>query len=266
MEVDQRSQGLRTTIAPYLGPWFVQSLGKPRHARNVERKVDELLCEHLIKHYNKISFYCVPGKVDVLPYLWHDFSYRLTYTYLLELQEAWVDGLNMARRQDLRYASRAGVTVEVSDSVNEIIELAVRSVEHSGDRFAYEHSEIQRVAAGLAASGAISCLVAREPCGRATAGILLVHGMGVTYCLLGGCDRQHMSRGSHVLAMYAGIERARLSGHRWFDFYGSELSGVEQYFRSFGGKLTPCLKLYRRPHVGNLGDERAPYRATLRSS
>jgi hypothetical protein len=47
------------------------------------------------------------------------------------------------------------------------------------------------------------------------------------------------------MAMFACIRHARDLGLEVYDFEGSMVPGIEQYFRSFGGTLTPLYRVVK---------------------
>ena len=47
------------------------------------------------------------------------------------------------------------------------------------------------------------------------------------------------------MAMFACIRQARELGLEVFDFEGSMIPGIERYFRSFGGTLTPLYRVVK---------------------
>ena len=59
------------------------------------------------------------------------------------------------------------------------------------------------------------------------------------YYLLGGVDKKSGIQGVNNLLVQKSIEKAKSLGCTIFDFEGSMLKGVEKFFRSFGGTLTP---------------------------
>jgi hypothetical protein len=77
------------------------------------------------------------------------------------------------------------------------------------------------------------------------------------YNLLGGADPQLRTSGASSLLMWESIVRAR-ERTDVFDFEGSMLQPVERFFRSFGARQTPYLRVSR-------ADARAKAAFALRS-
>ena len=62
----------------------------------------------------------------------------------------------------------------------------------------------------------------------------------IGYYLLGGYDPKESHHGASAIAMWEAIKFTKEElGLNQFDFEGSMIQPVEQFFRKFGGKLTP---------------------------
>lgn len=65
------------------------------------------------------------------------------------------------------------------------------------------------------------------------------------YYVLGGVDDEHGAAAAAPMALFTCIRHARDHGLEVFDSEGSMVPGIEQYFRSFGGTLTPLHRVVR---------------------
>jgi CelD/BcsL family acetyltransferase involved in cellulose biosynthesis len=72
-----------------------------------------------------------------------------------------------------------------------------------------------------------------------------IHDAQRAYYMLGGVDEEHGAAAAAPMAMFACIRHARDLGLEVYDFEGSMVPGIEQYFRSFGGTLTPLYRVVK---------------------
>jgi lipid II:glycine glycyltransferase (peptidoglycan interpeptide bridge formation enzyme) len=71
------------------------------------------------------------------------------------------------------------------------------------------------------------------------------------YYLFGGMDEAYGDSGAKSLLFWKAINMAS-EKNLTFNFEGSMIPGVERFFRSFGGELTPVYYIYKRKFPFNL--------------
>jgi hypothetical protein len=92
-------------------------------------------------------------------------------------------------------------------------------------------------------------LFAQDEAGRVHAVSYAVWDRNAAYYLIGGGDPALRTSGASSLLMWESIMRARAVTDV-FDFEGSMLRPVERFFRAFGARQTPYLRVSRaRPHA-----------------
>ena len=65
-----------------------------------------------------------------------------------------------------------------------------------------------------------------------------------SYLILNGIDIDNNIRGANALMIHESIKLLKSEGVEIFDFEGSMLPGVEQFYRRFGGKLVPYMRIW----------------------
>ena len=108
---------------------------------------------------------------------------------------------------------------------------------------------VNRFEAALRRAGRCRGFLARSKEGEPLGAVWIAWDDKRAYYLLGGYDQSAKSNNAVALAMWRAIQfTATDLKLPEFDFEGSPIPAVEQFFRKFGGTLTPyhCIR-YRRP-------------------
>ncbi|MCL5071056.1 MAG: GNAT family N-acetyltransferase, partial [Actinobacteria bacterium] len=92
----------------------------------------------------------------------------------------------------------------------------------------------------LEKAGRCRAFVTRNAQGEAIAGVYIIWDEKRCYYLLGGYDPEQSHHGGSALAMWEAIRFTKNElGLDEFDFEGSMVPQIEQFFRKFGSRLTP---------------------------
>ncbi len=228
-------------LTPYLGVLFGPKDGKYVHRISSEKEISRAIAKRIKEDFGVINFNFPPGHVDLQPFIWEGFSSSVRYTYILrldDLKQVWVD-MDETRRRNIRRAEKDGIYVEDDADFGELFALVEKTFERQGmeARFratAFRYNEV------LEKKGQCQSFLARNKDGIPLAGVYIVWDWNRSYYLLGGYDPKRSHHGASALAMWAAIrftkEELELNE---FDFEGSMIPAVEQFFRKFGGRLTP---------------------------
>jgi hypothetical protein len=237
-----------------LGPWVERSDAKPAHALSEEHELLASLesalpaAQAFVQHFS-------PTMLNALPFHWAGYRLELQYTYRLEglgSEEALWDGLRGNIRREIRKARRR---VEVRDDLplDHFHAIWAKTFARQGLPTPVSLADLERLEAACAARGARAMLCARDDAGRVHAVSYVVWDEHAAFYLIGGGDPELRTSGASSLLMWESILRAReITGV--FDFEGSMLRPVERFFRAFGSRQTPYLRVSRA---------RAPARAAL---
>jgi hypothetical protein len=233
-----------------LGPWVERSAAKPARALSEEHELLALLesalpaADAFVQHFS-------PTMLNALPFHWAGYRLELQYTYRLEglrSEEALWDGLRSNIRREIR---KARSRVEVSDNValDRFHAIWAKTFSRQGLRTPVSLVELERLDAACAARGARTMLCASDDAGRVHAVSYVVADEHAAFYLIGGGDPELRTSGASSLLMWESILRARAVTDV-FDFEGSMLRPVERFFRSFGSRQTPYLRVSRaRAHA-----------------
>ena len=233
-----------------LGPWVERSDAKPARALSEEHQLLAALESALPTAHAFVQHFS-PTMLNALPFHWAGYRLELQYTYRLEglgSEEALWDGLRGSLRREIRKARRR---VEVRDDLplDRFHAIWAMTFARQGLPAPVSLAELERLDAACAARGARAMLFGRDDAGRVHAVSYVVWDEHAAFYLIGGGDPELRTSGASSLLMWESIMRAREITDV-FDFEGSMLRPVERFFRGFGSRQTPYLRVSRaRAHA-----------------
>lgn len=239
-------------LTPYLGVIFKESEAKYVTRISNEKGMSRAIAARMKEDFDSIHFNFTPSSTDLQPFIWEGFSSNVRYTYLLnldDLERVW-KGMDESRRNDIRRAENDGIIVEYSDNFKEAFALVERTFQRQNRQI-----EFRTAASGyneiLSKRGQCKSFLAINKERKAIAVVYIVWDKKRSYYLLGGYDSERRHHGASAIAMWEAIKFTKEKlGLNEFDFEGSMIQPVEQFFRKFGGKLTPYYSVtWAKPSV-----------------
>jgi CelD/BcsL family acetyltransferase involved in cellulose biosynthesis len=230
-------------LTPTLGPWVRRSEASPARALSQEH---ELLGELVaaLPRFDVFSQQFSPTMLNALPFHWAGYRLQLQYTYRLEgLQsdETLWNGLRGNIRRAIRKARRL-LVVRDDLGLDEFHAVWAKTFARQGLRPPASLADLERIDAACAARDARAMLFAVDEADRVHAVAYGVWDEQAAFYLLGGGDPELRNSGATSLLMWELIMRARAVTDV-FDFEGSMIEPLERFFRAFGGRQTPYLRV-----------------------
>jgi hypothetical protein len=228
-------------LSPYLG--VLHEPGEAKYVKRItkEKEIHRAVAAKLKQDFGNVRFNFHPGETDLQPFVWEGYKSEVRYTYRMPLDDLtriW-DDMEKRRRNDIHRAERDGVSVEKTTHFEGFFSLVEKTFErqqmHAGFReSALRYNEL------LSRTGQSQIFIAKDADGSPIAGVYLVWDQHRAYYLLGGYDPEKGHTGASAIAMWEAIQFASNELNLTeFDFEGSMIPAVEQFFRKFGGTLTP---------------------------
>ena len=248
--VTERKNGFACLTMPpvtqTLGPWIRPPGGKPSSRLSLQK---ELLCE-LIRRlppfdsFNQRFHYSI---TNWLPFYWNGFTQTTRYTYVIEdltdLGRVW-DGMKSNIRNKIRKAEKSGVRVVDTEDIETFIDLNEMTFRRQGLPLPFSKDFVRRLNSACEKRGARKIYITYGPDGRPQTGLFCVHDENSVYNLLQGGDPELRGSGANALAMWESIKFA--SGvARVYDFEGSMIEPIEEFFHSFGGVQKAYFEISR---------------------
>jgi hypothetical protein len=228
-----------------LGPWVEPSTARAARALSDEMELLAALeaglprAEAFVQHFS-------PTMLNALPFYWAGYRLELRYTYRLEGlrdPEALWDGLRGNVRREIRKARRQ---VEIRDDLglDRFYPIWSKTFARQGLEPSVSSAQLERLDAACRDRDARAMLFAADAANRVHAVIYVVWDRHAAFHLLGGADPELRTSGASSLLMWEAIMRASAITDV-FDFEGSMLKPVERFFRAFGSRQTPYLRVSR---------------------
>lgn len=238
-------------LTPYTGLW-IDRLDDPGFLRSGG---DRNLTEALLKQLPRADIFVQrfhPYLQNSLPFQWAGFDQTTNYTYRLaltpEMQESGIK-LSDNMKRDVRAAARRLELRDV-DSTSELYRLLEKTLARRGRRPLYEAAVIERAFQACRARGCGRVTLALDAEGGIHAGVFIVWDEDAAYYLVGGSDAEHHGSAAAALLIHDAILRAAVHVP-FFDFEGSMVKSIGNFFMRFGGKLTPFHRISKSNLLGS---------------
>lgn len=237
----------RPAFTPYNHP-LVDPARLPRVSQQVE--ATETLLNALGTPIVDFVFrHGAPLAVPAFVHAGFESSLAMTYVISAAKRSTWRDELSKKHRYSLRKAegeaARDGWRVSQETDAGAAWRLLHSTAASRGFRLAVSAAVFERAVGALVASGAGQLWSVVDAGGTIASCALLVRDRELAYYLASATDvrRRPQFLGNYVLL--ASLIQDTLDRGLGFDFEGSSLPGVEQFFRGFGGEMRTNVRQMR---------------------
>jgi hypothetical protein len=235
---------ISTPMAPNCGFQLLRSAeGKyasQTETKRILRTMAEFLAEKAKNTYVDIAL--PVGITDVQPFIWNELSVTPKYTYLLDCtlhESALLANMSTERRKNIRDAAKAGYEIQINQNPDAAIALVNDTLRRAGET--PKETELKRILHPENNPWRFWVLISRggEPLATAIVG----YDTHRAYYLAGGHNHAAGDSLAGTWALWNGIIETGKRSVPSFDFLGSSVPSIEQYFRGFGGTLTPYFRI-----------------------
>lgn len=224
-----------------MGPWIKYPEGQKRTSRLAyEKGILTDLIEGLppCAMYSQTFHYTIR---NWLPFYWRGYKETTRYTYVLHdlsnVDEVY-SGIQKNTRSEIREAEKNGITVEPSDDLDELYRMFQLTLEKRDMAAPFTGDLLKRIDSEASKRGCRRILIAKDMRGVAHSAAYLIWDENTAHYILSGSDPANRDSGAASLTLWQAIEHAAEVG-RAFNFEGSMIESIEQYFRGFGGEPMP---------------------------
>jgi len=227
------------TLTHYSGILFKKYEGKYVSKITSEKEMARELAILVRKKYRRGILSFSPSIDDMQPFIWEGFEVSPMYTYLLDVSdpEQTLKEMNADTRNSIKKAQNDGLSVVVTDSIDEIIELVKKTFMRQGEyptlsaAFKY-HKELLR-------ENLYKGFICVDKDGNKIATYCIVWDEKRSYGFLSGYDAKKKHKGATSLCVWEAIKYiSKYLDTIEFDLEGSMIPKIERFNRNFGGKLT----------------------------
>lgn len=189
--------------------------------------------------YIDISF---PNWVfSILPFEWNDFLVSVKHVAHLDLAPSGEELLSEMspnlRRNILK--DESDYQVEYNKDSEKVLALIGETMSRAGEDF--KEDQLAKIMDPANTSWVYWACIKKE--NQLLAASLFVHDSKVAYYLSGGINRDANDLAAGSKAVWAGISRAKSLGLDTFDFCGSSVPSIENYFRKYGVQQVLLLRI-----------------------
>ncbi|HET6143373.1 MAG TPA: GNAT family N-acetyltransferase [Candidatus Acidoferrales bacterium] len=230
-------------LTPYLGPVFdLTAVDKTPNALLIMREVGEQLAQ-AIRGYDSLIYTAGATAPDLQGFLWAGFHADLGYTFRIEAGttvDRAFQQISRTHRQKLNKG--AEYLIETAADVSVLSKLSNHTFERQGIARPYNEHYLQRLWEEASRRNRGVIYTARDVYGAYAAALFIVYDYRSSYQIVSGVDMTVPNSPAGGLLTWRGICDA-LNAGRTFDFEGSSIRGVEQYYRRWGGQAHPVWHL-----------------------
>lgn len=233
-------------LTPYLGTIFKSTKNQKIYKQISLRKEINSLVSELLKQTGQTVIYgFTPDMLDMQPFIWDGFQVNLHYTYMLSIGEKdkILASLEQKRRSDINQCikNKLQVVWDFKNNWSAFLELNKNTFKRQNLK-TFDHVLMEKLLSNAYENNSSNIGVVYSQNGEPLAGCAIVWDAKRVYYIAGGISGKNSSAMS--LAIWDAIRYTRDElGLTQFDFEGSMIPGIENYFRKFGGQIYPCYHL-----------------------
>ncbi len=231
-------------VTQTLGPWLKPMQGRQSSQLSLQKELMTELIDRLPQHdffYQRFHY----SILNWLPFYWKGFNQTTRYTYILDdlsnTDNLWT-GMKPNIRNKIRKAERAGIEVTDTDDIETFLDLCELTFKRQGMLMPFTRDFVRRLDNACASRGARKIYITRDKTGRPQTGLFCVFDANSMYNLMQGGDPELRGSGANALAMWESIKFAS-TVTRVYDFEGSMIEPIEEFFRSFGCIQKPYFEI-----------------------
>ena len=222
-------------LTPYLGPIFDLSAADKNAERIfIMRNFGEQLAR-AIQGFDSLSYSVGAAAPDLQGFLRAGFHADLTYTFRIEAGTTVDKAFRQVTRTHRQKLNKhADYIIETGDDVSVLVTLGRQTFERQGVACPYTENYLLHLWQEISKRGRGILYTARDLTGRPAAALLIVTDPRTSYQIVSGLDMTVPGSPAGSLLTWRAIGDA-LNAGLTFDFEGSRIRGVEQYYRRWGG-------------------------------
>ncbi|MBK9731379.1 MAG: GNAT family N-acetyltransferase [Chitinophagaceae bacterium] len=223
-------------LTQFLGPNMVMQQGNYRERLEKEMQLHEQILKRFSAHDSFLQRWHFSYQ-NWLPYYWAGYHQTTRYTYVLDD----ISDLEILRKQfsdkvkrEIKKAENNFI-VQRSDDVSGFYEMLALNFKGKGMNIPFDAPLLQRIYKACKKNNAGDIWLSKDAKGKIAGGILVAWDKQSAYYIIGGKNDAFGNAGvmSHLFWKCFNDLNGIV---KQFDFEGSMLKGVENYFRSFGAE------------------------------
>lgn len=229
----------------YLGVLY-KNYDKLSH-RVIEKqyKISEQISNH-IRKYKSFDYYFHPEFKNWISFYWNGFAQQTRYTYRINLDQTEEDiysKFHLNIKRNIKHALKNDIMIKENINTSHLFNIINKTFLRQGSKAPFNKSRFETFITELANKNKFVSFGAYDRNNNLLSVAGLVYDNKASYLLLNGIDIDKQVRGANALMIFETIKYFQ-GKVQWYDFEGSMLKGVEQFYRRFGGELTPYYRIW----------------------
>jgi len=236
-------------LCKYLGICYYDFQGKKYQIESKKRRVAERLISE-IKDIGTFDYNFHPSVIDWLPFYWQGFSQTTKYTYIInlegkELQEIKNQFNNRLRSKINKAEKENKYSIIYEVPYKDFFKVNEKTFRRQGGRMPYNYNRLKNLVKTLEEKQAVELMGVIDEGGRLMSVLGQFMDRQSAYLVLNGFDPNTIRSGANEFLICNAIQSAKERGLNRYDFEGSMISGIESFYRNFGGDLVPFLNIQK---------------------
>ncbi len=231
----------------YLGVLLVNNIEGNRHkVVSKEYKYIELLSQEL-KKIKSFDYYFHPNFKNWIPLSWYGFTQQTRYTYKIDNRAKKIEEIESNFHHNIKRNIKNAIKKEVKIKDNipfeDLWDVVNKTFLRQGSKAPFKKEKLNRFTERLKEQGSFVSFGAYDEDDNCISVLGMVYEDKSSYLLLNGIDIEKEIRGANA---YIVAHSIRYFHNRcdYYDFEGSMLLGVEEFYRKFGGELVPYMRIW----------------------
>ncbi len=232
-------------LSPLSGIWFrYPTQAQKRHSRyHFEMKLTDAIIEKLPPTLLTITQLGIHFD-NWLPFMWRGYRQHTRYTYLIEdLSNIKAIFQNFSTNVKRNIKKGADLNVEISDDTSVLYQLAQNSLARTGSKLNFSLNTLNVLYSAIKKNQSGQIFQVKNLDNQVLASVLIVWDREKAYFLLSGDDKKHPS--ASTVLIWEILQKMSVKGIPTFDFEGSMLEPVENFYRSFGATRQAYHLIFR---------------------
>lgn len=240
--------GLQVYMPPLtqiLGPGYRLKDEPERELLNREMELLGKFCNALPKAASYESRWQT-GYFNWLPFHWGGFHQRVRYTYVLNLpqqQDVLMENYSEKIRREIRKAGKT-LTISATEDVMAFSQLVNKSLAGKKVKPGVDHHLLTRVFQACKENNCGKIWCAKDASENLIAAVFIAWDAHTAYYIIGAREENTGNSGAMSFLFHHAFYEVKDKVQQ-FDFEGSMLQGVENYFRSFGAAQKMYFEITR---------------------
>ena len=244
--VVNKNKILMPSLTQTMGIWMADDIVNDYGAQ--KRAIQGLLEQ--MSEYKNVNICLAPENNYILPYRWDGYIMEPRFTYrindLSNLDELYT-GFNKTAKKNIKSATKK-VTISTELDFSELWEMLNKTFESQNRKNPMHRDLVRDIVLKCEEQKHGRYVCAKDPDGNVHSCAYFVYDEKVCYYLLGATDSEYRSSGAQSLVIWEGIKFAAEHSKR-FDFEGSMIEGIENFFRQFNNQCCTYYEVRKQPLV-----------------